>query len=471
MVTIRNTQTIITVHAYDKTWNEAEMICNQTINGTLYVEDSEEKRIVLQSYKDKSVWDTKTHVWIGLHYPSVLNSGTSFGWTDCNLQEGGFNNYLPSEPKDSATMKCVLSDKTGGNWITTSCDSLEHFVCETVTGTECTYDAMSGTPPTDILTTITPSVDVNDCHTQCLHTINNVTNCWAITYDTSNNLCTLYFLHDPFYLTTQLTSSGETTYIKNCYTNAVVTTTSSVATSVSSEPTQVCTEYTSSITSTASPSSSTVTEVTVSTTASPGTTLSTTASPGTTLSTTASPGTTISSVSSTSTDSSSIPATTTSSTTTITSSISSTSTNPSSLPSSSSTPSTTAASFSSSSSTTTTSPFSLCGCQCDFLSPLSSSFPKSDDWHNITIEEKVQYYVERLRVDKTILSSTSRKKSSAQDERAASKSVGYVSILFLAIILGLMVLSDLITFIQYLKKVMARNKTTQVMETEPETTF
>jgi hypothetical protein len=70
----------------------------------------------------------------------------------------------------------------------------------------------------------------------------------------------------------------------------------------------------------------------------------------------------------------------------------------------------------------------------------------------MTTEEKVEYFVVKLRVDKTKVSATLRKKTSAQDNRAISKSVGYVSLVFMCIVFGLMVLSDVTKFVQYVLK-------------------
>lgn len=57
-----------------------------------------------------------------------------------------------------------------------------------------------------------------------------------------------------------------------------------------------------------------------------------------------------------------------------------------------------------------------------------------------------------LKVDKTKLSSTIRKLASAEDHRPSSKHIGYIGIIFLVSVIALVVISDVISFKQYVFK-------------------
>ena len=68
----------------------------------------------------------------------------------------------------------------------------------------------------------------------------------------------------------------------------------------------------------------------------------------------------------------------------------------------------------------------------------------------MTTEEKLEALVTRLRVNKSSLSATIRKKTSAEDNRVASVSVGVVASVFMGIVLGFLVAADAVHFIHYL---------------------
>ena len=60
-----------------------------------------------------------------------------------------------------------------------------------------------------------------------------------------------------------------------------------------------------------------------------------------------------------------------------------------------------------------------------------------------TTSEQFQKMTEELKVDKTSLSSTRRKKTSATDDRPSSASMGAVAVAFMGAVFGAIVLMDL----------------------------
>ena len=74
----------------------------------------------------------------------------------------------------------------------------------------------------------------------------------------------------------------------------------------------------------------------------------------------------------------------------------------------------------------------------------------------MTIEEKIEAIIARLRVNKSSLSATIRKKTSAEDNRVASVSVGVLATVFIAVVFGFLAASDAIHFVTYLHKATKR---------------
>ena len=68
---------------------------------------------------------------------------------------------------------------------------------------------------------------------------------------------------------------------------------------------------------------------------------------------------------------------------------------------------------------------------------------------NETLEEKIEKIVSELKVDTSVLSSTKRKKSCAEDPRPTAKSVGMLGVAIFALLLGLIVSVDIIRFLQF----------------------
>ena len=51
MITLSDKMLTVTFHNYQRTWNEAEAICVSN-GGRLYVEDSAERTVVMEKYKN-----------------------------------------------------------------------------------------------------------------------------------------------------------------------------------------------------------------------------------------------------------------------------------------------------------------------------------------------------------------------------------------------------------------------------------
>ena len=74
----------------------------------------------------------------------------------------------------------------------------------------------------------------------------------------------------------------------------------------------------------------------------------------------------------------------------------------------------------------------------------------------MTIEEKLEAIIARLRVNKRLLSATIRKKTSAEDNRVASVSVGVMATVFMTVVFGFLAASDAVHFVTYLHKATKR---------------
>ncbi|XP_053406923.1 mucin-5AC-like [Mercenaria mercenaria] len=539
MITVSNKQVTVTFHDYDRSWNEAEKIC-ENAGGKLYVEDSIERTTVLEKYKTD--WNKNEDPWIGLHYPAI---GTSdiFAWTNCFWLE--YSNYKDdAEPKDTSKKKCIQSDKDGLGWKTHQCDHNHRFVCEKL-GDDCLFNRRTGIPTKTVdftLVTMT-TLDKNACESKCLVKIENNRNCWGLNFYSAlgSNNCALYFADDPFYFTDSATYDASTTdmSIKTCYSKALDTADdTSVGEDNSATPTEICSPYTDQTTTTTVPTTTsttttteapttttaahtTTTEAPTTTTAAPTTTTAapttttaapttktaapttTTAAPTTTTAapTTAAPTTTTAAPTTTTaapTTTTAAPTTTTAASTTTTASPTTaaptittaaptittaapttttaapttttaapTTTTAASATTTAATTTTTAAPITSSTATDAiTSTSAACTCGCSDLSEFIGGYKSDPAWLNMTTEEKVAYLVVKLQVDKTKLSATIRKKTSAQDNRVVAKSVGYVAIAFICIVFGLMIVSDGIRFFKYItqEKVFSSNSVDHLEE-------
>ena len=85
---------------------------------------------------------------------------------------------------------------------------------------------------------------------------------------------------------------------------------------------------------------------------------------------------------------------------------------------------------------------SNCACLCNDLKTLYRNFSIDPEFANLTSEEILEKIIEKLRVNKSTLSATIRKKTSATDNRPSSVSVGAVAVVFMATEFGLLVAGE-----------------------------
>ncbi|XP_078321452.1 uncharacterized protein LOC111116021 [Crassostrea virginica] len=71
---------------------------------------------------------------------------------------------------------------------------------------------------------------------------------------------------------------------------------------------------------------------------------------------------------------------------------------------------------------------------------------------NETLEEKIEKIVSELKVDTSVLSSTKRRKSCAEDPRPTAKSLGMFGVAIFALLLGFIISVDIIRFLQYVNR-------------------
>ncbi|CAG2212637.1 unnamed protein product [Mytilus edulis] len=100
----------------------------------------------------------------------------------------------------------------------------------------------------------------------------------------------------------------------------------------------------------------------------------------------------------------------------------------------------------------------MCPCLCEYRRKLE--YWESKLQQNLTIEELmkelepvIRQIQDQLKVNKTELSSTIRKLTSAKDERKSSHTIGYVGALFITVIFGTVFFMDLVMFRQHIDNI------------------
>ncbi|VDI56554.1 Hypothetical predicted protein [Mytilus galloprovincialis] len=100
----------------------------------------------------------------------------------------------------------------------------------------------------------------------------------------------------------------------------------------------------------------------------------------------------------------------------------------------------------------------MCPCRCEYRRKLEYWGSKLQQ--NLTIEELrkelqpvIRQIQDQLKVNKTELSSTIRKLTSAKDERKSSHMIGYVGALFISVIFGTIFFMDLVMFRQHIDNI------------------
>ncbi|XP_052076828.1 uncharacterized protein LOC127714837 [Mytilus californianus] len=100
----------------------------------------------------------------------------------------------------------------------------------------------------------------------------------------------------------------------------------------------------------------------------------------------------------------------------------------------------------------------MCTCQCDYRRKLE--YWESKIQRNQSIEELkkelepvIRQIQDELKVNKTKISSTIRKLTSAKDERRSSHTIGFIGALFISVIFGTVFFMDLVMFRQHIDKI------------------
>ena len=83
-----------------------------------------------------------------------------------------------------------------------------------------------------------------------------------------------------------------------------------------------------------------------------------------------------------------------------------------------------------------------CACFCNDLKSLCRNFSTDPEFANLTSDEILEKLIVQLRVNKSTLSATVRKKTSATDNRPSSVSIGVVAAVFLTTEFALFVIGD-----------------------------
>ncbi|XP_063417659.1 uncharacterized protein LOC134700228 [Mytilus trossulus] len=105
-----------------------------------------------------------------------------------------------------------------------------------------------------------------------------------------------------------------------------------------------------------------------------------------------------------------------------------------------------------------TSTTEMCPCRCDYRRKLEyweSKLPRHQTLQELRkeLEPVIRKMENQLKVNKTKLSSTIRKFTSAKDERKSSHTIGFFGALFVSVIFGTVFFMDLVMFRQHIEKI------------------
>ena len=100
----------------------------------------------------------------------------------------------------------------------------------------------------------------------------------------------------------------------------------------------------------------------------------------------------------------------------------------------------------------------MCPCRCDYRRKLEyweSKIPRNQTIEELKkeLEPVIRQIQDQLKVNKTKLSSTIRKLTSAKDERKSSHAIGFVGALFISVIFGTVFFMDLVMFRQHIDNI------------------
>ncbi|CAG2247876.1 unnamed protein product [Mytilus edulis] len=105
-----------------------------------------------------------------------------------------------------------------------------------------------------------------------------------------------------------------------------------------------------------------------------------------------------------------------------------------------------------------TSTTEMCPCRCDYRRHLEyweSKIPRHQTLEELKkeLEPVIRKIQNQLKINKTKLSSTIRKLTSAKDERKSSQTIGFFGALFISVIFGIVFCMDLLIFRQHIDKI------------------
>ncbi|CAC5357221.1 unnamed protein product [Mytilus coruscus] len=100
----------------------------------------------------------------------------------------------------------------------------------------------------------------------------------------------------------------------------------------------------------------------------------------------------------------------------------------------------------------------MCPCRCDYRRKLEyweSKLPQNQTIEELKkeLEPVIRQIQDQLKVNKTELSSTIRKLTSAKDERKSSHTIGFVGAVFISVIFGTVFFMDLVMFRQHINNI------------------
>ncbi|XP_052076829.1 uncharacterized protein LOC127714838 isoform X1 [Mytilus californianus] len=100
----------------------------------------------------------------------------------------------------------------------------------------------------------------------------------------------------------------------------------------------------------------------------------------------------------------------------------------------------------------------ICPCRCEYRRKLEywvSKLPQNQTIEELKkeLEPVIRQIQEQLKVNKTELSSTIRKLTSAKDERKSSHTIGFVGAVFISVIFGTVLFIDLVMFRQHINNI------------------
>ncbi|XP_067652498.1 serine-rich adhesin for platelets-like [Haliotis asinina] len=236
----------------NRRWNEARKICEDE-GGRLAQIDNQQTLDALLAYAGTNHWKDNmvSHFWIGLNRDDTAHN---LRWDHCESVDSSSFTFWKDSSQDN-TKLCVYAEKDKLGWISEVCDSSSYqYLCQKDAG-PCTYTEFSGTctgSGHDKISHV-PLENVTQCEDLCSNTLQDELACWMYSYDSHN--CTLYFDKNPWACSKP--SANSTAKTRVCFTFETRTSSSSY-TSSEQKPIINCDLYTTQATTTTMATTTTV---------------------------------------------------------------------------------------------------------------------------------------------------------------------------------------------------------------------